>query len=269
MPSEGGFIRKYGVFLLTGLLVLVLTGQAAAGAIDDARSHGKLLAGVKTDFPPFGYLESNGSNAGFDVDIARYLATAIFDGEPKVEFVAVTTGDRIPFLYAGWVDLIIATMTVTDERKQVLETSDPYFISGSLLLVRKDSPVNGVEDLGGKTVAVIEGAIQAKDLEQLAPKAKQEKFEKVSGALDALKSGKVDALCQDAVLVLNLARQNAELRPAGKAFIPRPYAIAVTKGDVAAIAWINKQLSKMKSDGTYDRLWKKYFGEYEANLIKP
>jgi aspartate/glutamate/glutamine transport system substrate-binding protein len=87
--------------------------------------------------------------------------------------------------------------------------------------------------------------------------------------MDALKSGKVDALCKDAFLVLNLAKQNAELRPAGKAFIPRPYAIAVTKWDVASMAWINKQLSKMKSDGTYDRLWKKYLGEYEANLIKP
>jgi ABC-type amino acid transport substrate-binding protein len=269
MQGKKGFIRRFGIFFLTGLLVLITIGQAAADGIEDARSRGKLLAGVKTDFPPFGYLESNGAYAGFDVEIARYLATAIFDGEPKVEFVTVTTGDRITFLYAGWIDVIIATMTVMEERRQVLEFSDPYFISGSLLLVRKDSPINGVEDLEGKKVAVIEGAIQAKDLEQLAPKAKQEKFEKVTGAMEALKSGKVDAFCEDAILILNLAKQDKELRPAGKAFIPRPYAMAVTKGDVASIAWINKQLSKMKSDGTYDRLWKKYFGEFEASLIKP
>lgn len=260
---------KVGTCFMVWFLALALTSQALADSIDDARRRGKLLVGVKTDFPPFGSVESSGAHTGFDVDIARYLAAALFDGEPRAEFVPVTTGDRIPFLYAGWIDMIIASMTVTDDRRQVLEFSDPYFITGGLLLVRKESPLNGIEDLAGKTVAVIEGAIQAKDLEQLAPKAKQEKFGKVPQALEALKAGKVDAFAQDAILVLNLANQEKDLRPAGKTFIPRPYAIAVPKGDVVSVAWINKQLNKMKSDGTYERLWKKYFGEFEANLTRP
>lgn len=269
MRQSKGFLAKFGFCFVVGFLALVLTSQALADSIDDARRRGRLLAGVKTDFPPFGSVESSGTYAGFDVDIARYLASALFDGEPRVEFVPVTTGDRIPFLYAGWIDMIIATMTITDERRQVLEFSDPYFITGGLLLVRKESPLNGIEDLAGKTVAVIEGAIQAKDLEQLAPKAKQEKFEKVTQAIGALKEGKVDAFAQDAILVLDLAKEEKDFRVAGKAFIPRPYAIAVPKGDVVSVAWVNKQLNRMKSDGTYERLWKKYFGEFEANLVKP
>lgn len=258
-----------GSLLLAGMLVFILAGLATAASLDEVKMKGKLLVGVKTDFPPFGYVDSAGKNQGFDVDLARALAKALFDDENKVELVTVTSGNRIPFLYSEWIDLIIATMTVTDERRQVLDFSEPYFLSGSLLLVPKASTIGGLEDLGGKQVAVIEGAIQDKDLEQVAPKATRIKFGRVSEAIEALKGGRVDAFAQDDVLILTLATKNPDLKAVGKAFIPRPYAIAVRKGELELIRWVNDQLAKMKRDGTYDRLWKKHFGDVEARLIKP
>src|SRR5512139_2601834 len=179
-------LKRGALLLLAGLLTLAGAGQAAASGLEDARRRGKLLVGVKTDFPPFGFVDRAGAVQGFDVEVARYLARALFDEEGRLELVPVTSGSRIPFLYSEWIDIIVATMSVTEDRRQVLDFSEPYFVTGSLFLVVKESPVKGFEDLAGKSVAVIEGAVQEKDLQQVAPKAKQVKFAKVPEAVRAL-----------------------------------------------------------------------------------
>jgi ABC-type amino acid transport substrate-binding protein len=260
-----------GIVLLVVSMILpsAAASPVLAGGLDDARSRGKLLVGVKTDFPPFGYLDPSGKPAGFDVDVARYLAKALFEDEGRLETVPVTTGSRIPFLYSDWIDMIVATMTVTEERRQVLEFSDPYFVSASLLLVPAGSPVRGIDDLAGKTVAVIEGSVQEKDLAMVAPAAKRVVFKNMREAVRALKAKKADALCQDDMLVLALAKENRDLSAAGKAILPRPYAIAVRKGDLTTLRWVNEKLSAMKKDGTYHRLKEKYFGVPVGKEGKP
>jgi ABC-type amino acid transport substrate-binding protein len=264
--APGGKTVWLVVFLVSAL---VIAGPASAGGLDDARSRGKLLVGVKTDFPPFGYLDPAGKPKGFDVDVARYLARALFEDEGRLELVPVTTGSRIPFLYSDWIDVIVATMTVTEDRKRVLDFSDPYFASGSLLLVPAGSAVRGIEDLAGKTVAVIEGSVQEKDLEQVAPGAKRVAFRNVGEAVQALRTKKADALCQDDMLVLALAKENRDLKATGKPILPRPYAVAVRKGDDQTLRWVNEKLSAMKKDGTYDRLKEKYFGATAGKEGKP
>ncbi len=256
--------------VVAAILVLGASGWAEAqSTLDAVKKRGRLVAGVKTDFPPFGYVDSGGKNLGFDVDVAHRFARALFNDENQVELVAVTSGNRIPFLQSGKIDIIIATVTVTEERRQVVEFSEPYFLSGSLLLVPKASPVRGLEDLAGKTVAVVQGSIQDKDVEQLQPKASRLKFGKVSEAVLAVKGGRADAYAHDDILVLTLAKENPDLTAVGKPFIPRPYGIAVRKGDLEFIKWVNAELARMRSDGTYDRLWKKYFADVEGNLVKP
>lgn len=269
-----GMSRKTILAAVLGLVALVgAIGGArwatAASTLDAIKQRGKLIVGVKADFPPFGYVDSSGKNLGFDVDVGHEFAKALFNDPGRVEFVAVTSGNRIPFLQTEKIDIIIATVTITEERAKVVEFSDPYFLSGSLLLVKKDSSIGGVADLAGKTVAVIQGAIQDADLADLAPKANRLKFGKVSEAVLALKGGRADAFAQDDILILTLAKDNPDLKAVGKPFRPRPYGIAVRKGDTEFIQWVNHQLRRMKSDGTYDKLWKKYFADVEANLVKP
>jgi ABC-type amino acid transport substrate-binding protein len=261
-------ILRVAAATLVAALGLAVWAEAET-TLEGIKKRGKIVVGVKADFPPFGYVDSTGKNLGFDVDVAYQFAEALFNNPSKVEFVAVTSGNRIPFLQSGKIDIIIATVTVTEERKQVVEFSDPYFLSGSLLLVPKASPIRGLEDVGGKTVAVIQGAIQDKDVEQLAPKATRVKFGKVSEAVLAVKGGRADAFAQDDILILTLAKENPDMKAVGRPFIPRPYGIAVRKGDVEFIKWVNNQLARMRKDGTYDKLWKKHFGEVEANLLKP
>lgn len=269
-------MRRIGmrVPLVVAALAVAATLTAAGWAdaqstLETVKKRGKLVAGVKTDFPPFGYVDASGKNLGFDVDVAHLFAKALFRDENQVELVAVTSGNRIPFLQSGKIDIIIATVTITDERRQVVEFSDPYFLSGSLLLAPKASTIRGLDDLAGKTVAVIQGAIQDKDVEQLAPRANRIKFGKVSEAVLAVKGGRADAYAHDDILVLTLVKENAELKAVGKPFMPRPYGIAVRKGDTEFIQWVNAQLAAMRKDGTYDGLWKKYFSELEGSLVKP
>jgi ABC-type amino acid transport substrate-binding protein len=269
MYSRNGEAIRGAALLLAAALVLAAVGQAAADGLEDARRRGTLLAGVKTDFPPFGFIDQAGKVQGFDVAIAQALARALFGEDGRLEVVPVTSGSRIPFLYSEWIDLIVASMTITEERRQVLEFSDPYFVSRSLLLVRKDSPIQGLEDLAGKSVAIIEGAIQDRDLATVAPAARRVTFGTVPEAVRALKEKRVDAFCQDDVLVLTLAKENPDLRPAAKPFLPRPYAIAARKGEQQFIRWVNEQLGRMKTDGTYDRLWQTYFGGLGELLVKP
>jgi len=263
--------RGFAAVVAVGL-ALLLGGPGPADAqstLEVVKKRGKLIAGVKTDFPPFGTIDASGRNVGFDVDVAHRFAQALFNDANQVELVAVTSGNRIPFLQSGKIDIIIATVTITDERRQVVEFSEPYFLSGSLLLVPRASTARGLEDMAGKTVAVVQGAIQDKDVAELMPKADRVKFGKVSEAVLAVKGGRADAYVHDDIVILSLAKENPDLKVAGKPFVPRPYGIAVRKGDTAFITWVNAELARMRRDGTYDRLWKTYFADVEANLVKP
>ncbi len=264
VTAKTGFIFAVNVFLIFCLVV-----PSIAGGLEDARRRGKLLAGVKTDFPPFGYTDPAGEIQGFDADLARYLGRALFDGEPGVELVPVTSGGRIPLLYSELIDVIIATMTITEDRQRVLDFSNPYFVTGSMLLTPKDSPIQSVQDLAGKRVAVLEGAVQESDLPRVAPEARLIAFKSLPEALQVLKNKQVDALCQDDVAVLAAAQVNPDLRTTGKTFLPRPYAMAVRKGDRKLLDWLNAQLEKMKTDGTVQRLRRKHFGDMDADLLIP
>jgi ABC-type amino acid transport substrate-binding protein len=252
--------------LVVALLPVVARAQSA---LNDVKKRGKMIVGVKTDFPPFGSVDAAGTNVGFDVDVSHELAKALFGDPNKLELVSVTSGNRIPYLQSGKIDIIVATVTVTDERRKVVEFSDPYFLSGALLLVPKTSAINDTKDLNGKKVAVIQGAITDQDIAELAPQATRLKYGKVTEAVLAVKAGHADAFAQDDILILKLAKDNPDLRVAGKPFQPRPYGIAVRKGDTEFIGWVNAQLKRMHADGTYDRIWKKYVGEFESHLLKP
>jgi putative glutamine transport system substrate-binding protein len=258
------------------LVVLALiasgaTGQAGAGGLEDARQRGKLLVGVKSDFPPFGFFDQSGALCGFDVDVARYLARALFnDPGEKLDLVSVTSGSRIPSLYSGRIDVIVASMTITGEREQVLEFSDPYFLSGSMILVLQESAISDIKDLARKRIAVLEGSVQQKDLEQIVPQAIRIRFATLGEALEALKKKIVDVVCTDDVAALFLAQRDKTLKAVGTSFNPHPYAIAVRRGETDFLKWINRQLSKMKEEGTYEELWRKYLdeGDYERLWYK-
>jgi len=266
-------LRLVLVLLLTvltlGLIAASATPAAAQSTLETIKNRGKIIVGVKTDFPPFGSVDASGKNIGFDVDMSYELTRRLLGSPSKVEFVSVTSGNRIPFLQSGKIDIIVATVTVTDERRKVVEFSEPYFLSGELILVPKASPINDLKDLAGKKVAIIQGTITDADIAELVPQANRVKYGKVTEAVLALKAGHVDAYVHDDILMLKLGKENPDLRVTGKTIYPRPYGIAVRKGDTEFIGWVNTQLTNMRNDGTYDRIWKAHVGEFGAFLVKP
>jgi polar amino acid transport system substrate-binding protein len=255
--------RSFSLFLLLAFcfVSLVVFGEGIAGTLQDVKRRGKLIVGVKTDYPPFGFLDKKGVNKGFDIDIAKALSKELFGNEEAIQFVPVTSGNRIAFLNSRKVDIIVATFTITEERKKQVDFSTPYFISGQLILVGGDSDITKYEDLAGKKVATIRGSTGDIAIKELVPSAERIRFESNFEALQALKDRRVEAFVQDFILLFDLLRKNPGLRMASlQPFRPARYGLAVRKGDKEWLDFVNTTLEKMKETGEYEKLLEKWFG---------
>jgi polar amino acid transport system substrate-binding protein len=249
------------------VVLAVATRAYAESSLDDIRARGVLRVGVKTDAPPFGSRDANGRPIGFEIDLARYLARVLFDDERRARFVPVTTATRFAELHAGCVDLLIATVTATEERRQLAELSEPYFVSASLVLVPAGSGVSGLGDLAARRVAVVRGSVQERDVAERQPRAILTTVASVAEGAQAVKRGHVDAFVYDDVTLLTLAQHDPALRVTGSPLAPRPLVAAARTGDTGLIRWVNGWLARMRRDGSYVVLWRRHFQGFEARLV--
>ena len=253
--------------IAVAIVLALATGAHAASSLDTIRARGVLRVAVKSDAPPFGSLDALGRPVGFEIDLARFFARVLFDNDRRVEFVPVTTATRFEILESGQVDLVAATITATDERRKLAELSDPYFMSASLLLVPRASTVEELADLGGRRVAVVRGSVQERDVAELQPRALLVAVASAAEGARAVKGGQADAFVYDDVALLGLAQHDSALRVVGRPIAARPYAVAARKGDAELIRWVNGWLAKMRRDGSYGELWRRYFAPFEARLV--
>lgn len=258
--------------LLAALCVLSLAGSAfAAGTLDVVRQRGTLVVGVKADFPPFGFVDERGQLQGFDIDLSREIARVMLGSSERVRLVPVTSANRIPMLQTGQIDAVVATMTITRARKEVVDFSVPYFCSGHLILVRRDNTtISKFSDLNGKRVATVQGSTGDRVVAALAPQAHRITFGQNSEALLALKDGRAEAFVQDDVLLLAFAKQDNTLKVVGwPPQMPGPYGIGVRKGDTDLLGTINVALARIRSQGIHAKLVSKWFGEVAGQLLQP
>jgi len=249
------------LLLFLGLLFLFRLGEGVAGTLQDVKARGKLIAGVKTDYPPHGFLDKKGVHKGFDIDMAKALSKELFGNENAVEFVSVTSENRITFLTSGKIDVIVATLTITEKRRRDVDFSIPYFITAQMILVQADSKITKYQDLAGKKVATIRGSTGDIAIGELVPTAERVKFEFNFEALQALKEHRVEAFVQDFALLYALIQETHGLRMAGlQPFRPGRYGLAVRKGDKEWLDFINATFEKMKETGEYEKLLDKWFG---------
>lgn len=238
--------------------------QAAETTLDKIKERGKLVVGVKYDLNLFGLKNpQTGEVEGFDIDIAKGLAKKILGDENKIELKEVTSKTRIPMLNNGEIDAIIATMTITEERKKEVDFSDVYFMAGQSLLVKKDSNINGIADVNKKGVTVLtaKGSTSAQNIRAKAPEATVLEFENYAEAFTALKAGQGDALTTDNALLFGMAKQDPNFRVVDETFSKEPYGIAVRKGDKELLDVINEYLKEIKANGEYDKIYEKWIGE--------
>ena len=255
--------------LFLGFVFLIPSGEGVALTLHDVRTRGKLIAGVKTDYPPLGFLDKKGNNKGIEIDIAKALSKELFGNEDAVEFVPVTSENRIPLLTSKKIDLIAATLTITEQRRSDVDFSIPYFITAQTILVRADSKITRYQDLAGRKVATIRGSTGDIAIAELVPDAQRITFERNFEALQALKEGCVEAFVQDFILLFNLLQKNRGLKMASlQPFRPGRYGLAVRKGDTEWLDFLNATLTKMKETGEYGRLLEKWFGPVARPLWK-
>ncbi len=237
------------------------SGPQEAADIQKIKDNGVLKVGCKVDVPKFGYKDPKTNEIdGFEIDIARAIAKKIFGDETKVDLEAVTAKTRGPLLDSGEVDIVAATFTITEERKQTYNFSDPYFIDGVGLLVKKDAGIASLKDLDGKKIGVAQSATSKKAVQEEADKLgiKVEFLEfatypEIKAALD---SGRVQCFSVDTAILFGYLDDSTVVL--GDRFAPQEYGIASKKGNDALAKLINDTINEMAANGEIDALIAKW-----------
>ena len=249
-------------------LTLTLAGAASAASIrDDICTKGTFNVGVKYDSPPFGFVDENGDVGGFDVDLVKEIGKDLADvcKKPiKINLKQVTSKNRIEFVQNGTIDLAAATATATYGRMDVVDFSNTYFIDGQRLLVPADSAIKSVRDLAGKRVGTAQGSTSEKNLKDAAPKANVVSLQQYTDAFTALQQGRVDAISTDSTILLGLrasAPDPTKYKIVGDFFSNEPYGMILKQNDSKWRNFVNESLTRMADDGTYRKIFAKYFGK--------
>lgn len=158
----------------------------------------------------------------------------------------------------GDIDLIVRTMTITEERKQEVDFSDPYFSAGQSLLVPENSAITSIADLKGKKVIAVKGTRDGKVIEEKSPEAVVSEYENLGEAFTALSTGKGDVLTTDNAILMGLALENPGYKLVGGVIEDQPWGIAVRKGDKEMLDKVNASLKKLKETGEYDKIYEKW-----------
>jgi putative glutamine transport system substrate-binding protein len=236
-------------------------GKEGENVLETIKERDKIVFGVKIDTNLFGLKDpATGEVEGFDIDVAKQLAKEILGDETKVEFVEVTSKTRIPLLNKGDIDAIIATMTITEERKKEVGFSEVYFEAGQSLLVKKGSPVQSIDDLTkDTTVIAVKGSTSTDNIRAAAPDAPVLEFENYAEAFTALKAGKGETLTTDNSILLGMAAEDDSYELVGGTFTDEPYGIAVKKDEDEFLAAINEALKSLNSSGKFDEVFNNWF----------
>jgi len=251
-----------------GALLVALTMAVACGSNDSGSSTivGKktLKIGVKEDQPGLGFKGPDGKYTGFDIEIAKAVASELGVPEDKIEWVTTVSANREPFIQQGKVDMVVATYTINDERKKKVSFAGPYYVAGQDLLVRADdTSITGPESLSGKKVCSVSGSTPAKRIkETYVPKGAQlQEFDAYSKCVTALIGKSVDAVSTDDIILAGYSAKYAgQLKVVGKPFSQERYGIGLALNDKQGRDKINDALQKIFTDGRYKQAWEKTLG---------
>lgn len=267
-------------FLVLGLIVFLtynpLQSNAASSnepnksnrTLQTVMKRGKLIAGVSTKEPPFGFYDDK-KLKGIDIDIAQALARKIFRGADKIAFVPAPVKSMLDLLKSGKVDLLMTPVSETEARKKEIDFSMPYFISGHLVAVERDSKIRKYEDLQEKRVGVIQGTMGEKMVPTFVTGSKIVEFQSNDEALKALHEHKVDAFVQLDVFIFYMEQKDRDLRVINlQPLQPAPIGIGIRKGEEEWRGFIDRALSEMMKSGEYRKLLDKWFGRIRAEFLE-
>lgn len=257
------------VMLATGCTSSGQTGAAEGGptTLTKVLENKKLVVGVFADAPPYGVMNASGQYEGFDIDKAHALADSL---GAEVEFVSTTNASRIPMLETGKVDVIIAALTNLDERAQVVAMTRPYASEGQLVVVPAASDIRTYDDLAGRAVAATRGSVPATILESRFPQANASLFEAVADSIQALRSGKVDALMESTAVVADIRRSQGDAVRVleAPALSPSLVSFGVKMGDQVWLNYLNNFIMNYNISDAANESYNRWLGMDVPELIK-
>ncbi len=222
---------------------------------------GSITVGTKFDQPLFGLVGPDGVPQGFDVEIAKIIADELGIPEDGIEWVETISANRESFIESDQVDIVVATYTINDDRKQRISFAGPYYEAGqSILTLTENEDIQGPEDLAGKKVCTVSGSTPEKNLLENYPEAEVVPFGTYAECIDPLRNGQVDAVSTDNVILAGFAADNDDLEVRGEPFTQEPYGIGLAKDDTDFRMWINDVLEAAYEDGRWTEAWESTAG---------
>jgi glutamate transport system substrate-binding protein len=262
-------VRRLAAMAVLSALAVAATAcgggnKSYASVVDKASDAKKLTIGVKFDQPGLGLKNPDGSMSGFDIDVAKYIAKNLGVDEGNITWKETVSANREAFIEQGQVDMVVATYSITDKRKERVSFAGPYFVAGQSLLVRSDSTdITGPESLNGnKKLCSVAGSTPAQYVkDNYAKKVQLQEYPTYSKCVEALLGNQVDAVTTDDIILAGFAAQKpGQLKVVGKPFAPQNYGVGIKKDDKKGRDAINTAIEKMFSDGTWKTLLDKNIG---------
>lgn len=272
--SGGMKMKKNAVSAIIFLLILCLLAACGSddaaettATADDSKSGGvlermeeskEMNVAFEGTYPPFNFIDENDEFQGFDVDISNEIAGRL---GVEANFIATKWDGLIGGLKADKFDIIISQMTVTEERKKSVDFTDPYVISGSVLITREETnDITKLEDIKGKNVGV-GGGTTFEEVANTVDGAEVKLYKAVGDYIQDLTNKRLDVIINDQLLIsYNIKEQNLPIKISSDILNKDEIGMAVNKGNEDFIEQVNKALSEMKEDGTYTEIYKKWFG---------
>ncbi|MFC4126708.1 glutamate ABC transporter substrate-binding protein [Nocardia rhizosphaerae] len=240
---------------------LTACGGGDEGTALDHAEEGKLTVGIKFDQPGLGLRNTDGTYSGLDVEVAKYVGDKLGVKPEDITFKESPSAQRETLIENGQVDFIVATYSITDSRKEKVDFAGPYYVAGQDLLVRADNTdITGPDSLAGKKVCSVSGSTPAQNIQKNYPQAQLQTYDTYSLCIEALRSGAIDAVTTDNVILAGYAAQSpGTFKLVNETFTTENYGIGVKKGDQETRDQINDALEAMFADGAWQAALEKSF----------
>ncbi|MBB5461358.1 MULTISPECIES: transporter substrate-binding domain-containing protein [unclassified Paraburkholderia] len=259
-----------GLLAITGCTKVATPGQSAAASpstLQAVLQRGTLRVGDCLTFAPFGFYNKDGQPDGYDVDLAKELAKQM---GVKLEVVNTTSANRIPNLQTSKVDVVFCNFTRNLERAKVIEFTTPYVVASEALLVRKNSGVQSIKDMGGRTIATVKGSTNGDEVRSLNIPIKIQEYDSSQAAILAVKQGQADAMIEDNNFLAYQAKLDPELAVTNEALVPLEYnAFGVKAGDQEWLNYLNLFLFNVNASKLNAQLYNKWFGTDPRYPLNP
>ncbi len=246
-------------------------GKMPAGSfMATIRKRGYLRAGVNAGLLDFGYLNpATGKIEGFEIELVRQIAKAIFGNPDAVRLVALTVTQREPFVQQGNVDIVVDAVTMTCARAQKVDFSTEYYAAQQRVLVPSNSPAKSIADLAGKKVCASAGSTPIYVMQHLPYRLDVVPATQAIDCLVYLQQGRVDAISTDSSILLGFRTQDPNTTIVGTTLAPVPYGMEVNKAHPEFVRFVNGVLAELRANGTWSRLYSRWLHQFGATPAPP